>query len=549
MLNLLFISDSPKVEYIKNALQPVLKVIIDVVTDFDHGLKDVFEKRPATVCIQDQIGGVTGESVARHIQMLLGNSAPTFILLHTGNGKARLIKGLYEYLVDLSQSDETVAEDITNTLKSLLGDQWHKIYIPPKLTPALVRSSVAVPEESRVDADRLVDDFLSDLETAGFSTVDDPTAVVADTSFDSMADISMEAPGRPNTLSDAAGSVHELRTKVQSTNDEMADLLPGRGETGTPVEPPVGARAVATESGVTVGSEPKPAPVVASPPPAAEIMEPTGKTVRAAPPEKPVVPTLTPKEAQPVVPVNRPLSPRPALAHQEPQTLAPPTPSEFRINHTAPSHEDEIPEDLLLAFEENYRPEPFYMRRAVIIPLVSIALIAGGWYFITQKPQLISSLTQQFTPTPVIKPLPKVEPPKIPLTVPVTVQPPPAPQPVAPTPSLALPVFIPANGHDPSYALKNPGWDRFVGTDAEFRVFKTAGRLQAVQVLAMNEVPVSPTMMATVLKEFAGSSEYQITSRSKKAGVRVEKGSIQNKYEIMVYRKKGAVKAFVVSAN
>jgi len=80
MLNLLFISDSPKVEYIKSVLQPVLKVIIDVVADFDHGLKDVFEKRPGTVCIQDQIGGVTGESVARHIQMLLSTSSLTSIM-------------------------------------------------------------------------------------------------------------------------------------------------------------------------------------------------------------------------------------------------------------------------------------------------------------------------------------------------------------------------------------------------------------------------------------------------------------------------------------
>ena len=84
MLNLLFISDSPKVELIRKELQAVLKVMIDVVTDFDRGMKDVFEKRPATICIQDNIGNVSGESVARHVQMLLGSGAPTFILLHSG---------------------------------------------------------------------------------------------------------------------------------------------------------------------------------------------------------------------------------------------------------------------------------------------------------------------------------------------------------------------------------------------------------------------------------------------------------------------------------
>ncbi|MDD2855515.1 MAG: hypothetical protein PHU01_08295 [Desulfuromonadaceae bacterium] len=106
MLNLLLISDSSKIENIKTILQPGLKVIIDVVADFDQGLKNVFEKRPATVCIQDQIGGVTGESVARHIQMLLDNSAPTFILLHTGSGSAKMVKGLYAHFIDLSKSNE-----------------------------------------------------------------------------------------------------------------------------------------------------------------------------------------------------------------------------------------------------------------------------------------------------------------------------------------------------------------------------------------------------------------------------------------------------------
>ncbi len=80
MINLLFISNSPRAELLRVHFQQILKIRIDVVEDFDHGLKDVFEKRPVTVCIQDQIAGVTGESVARHIQLLLGNGAPSFVL-------------------------------------------------------------------------------------------------------------------------------------------------------------------------------------------------------------------------------------------------------------------------------------------------------------------------------------------------------------------------------------------------------------------------------------------------------------------------------------
>ena len=332
MLNLLFISDSPKIEFIKSALQPFLKVIIDVVTDFDHGLKDVFEKRPATVCIQDQIGGVTGESVARHIQMLLGNSAPTFILLHSGNGKARAIKGLYEHLVDLSQPSDTLAEDIKITLKSLLGDQWEKIYIPPKLSPASIRSSVAVPEESRVDADKLVDDFLSDLETSGFSVADDvsPFAAAAPDSI-SMTPSDQKSPVVPPHSEKV--SVAALPGTIQTASEELAELLPIEGK-----------------SAVSKSKKPD-------------------KKSAASPAE-------TKQYVAPPAPVTPPAA-------------------EFRISHNLPPDNEPLPEDLLLAFEENYRSDSPLLRRFVIFAAVCIVCAAAGWYLFSQKPQLVTLLKQQ----------------------------------------------------------------------------------------------------------------------------------------------------------
>jgi len=137
VLNLLFISDSPKIELIRKELQAVLKVMIDVVTDFDRGMKDVFEKRPATICIQDNIGNVSGESVARHVQMLLGSGAPTFILLHSGNSKVKVINGVFDHLVDLSLPNDAIIEIILAILKPLLGNQWERVFIPPMPKPNL----------------------------------------------------------------------------------------------------------------------------------------------------------------------------------------------------------------------------------------------------------------------------------------------------------------------------------------------------------------------------------------------------------------------------
>ncbi|MBV5338591.1 MAG: hypothetical protein J0665_03390 [Deltaproteobacteria bacterium] len=411
MLNLLFISDNPKAEYIKSSLQPLLKVIIDVVADFDHGLKEVFEKRPTTVCIQDQIGGVTGESVARHIQMLLGNSAPTFILLHNGDGKAKAVKGVYEHLIDLSQPNEAVIESIKNTLKLLLGDQWERIYISTGRTSASVSLPLAASEGSREDI---------------------------------------------------IGTVNSDR--AQATNEDLAELL------------------------------------------------------------------LVERDRKETKSISAPVTAPPTLPA-----------AEFRINQNIHLDEEQIPEDLLLGFEENYRSESLLFRRTFVIALVCAFCAVGGWYLVKQKPQLISSLKQQFVspseprraavPTPAAAPIQK----------PV---PSPVPQPLKNPP---LPAFIPKEGHDSSFALKNPGWERYVGKRNEFRVFSISGHIQALQVLAVKDASISESWLKSVLQEFAGSRKYQIISRSTKAGVRVESGRIGNTGEIMIYRKNGEVKAFVVS--
>lgn len=447
MLNLLFISDNPKAERIERALQPFLKVIIDVVADFDHGMKEVFEKRPTVVCIQDQIGDVTGESVARHIQMLLGNSAPTFILLHNGDGKARAIKGVYEHLIDLSQPNEAVTEHIKKTLKLLLGAQWERIYISPQLTPAAASLSVAAPEGSRENA---------------FGTVE--------------------------------------TDRAQALNDDLTELLLMERDRTERDKISAALPAASGDGGGSVSID-------------------SPKATTTTPPGKKDTKSIS-------APVTAP---------------QPPPAAGFRINQNTHLDEEQIPEDLLLGFEESYRSESLFFRRSVVIALVCAFCSAGGWYLVKQKPQLISSLKERLVqpseprqapvatpaPTPVQKP--------VPLTVPHPLKIPP------------LPSFIPKDGHDSSYAVKNPGWERYVDKRNEFRVFSVSGHIKALQVLAVKEASISDPWLKSVLQEIAGSHEYRITSRSTKAGVRVESGTINNKGEVMIYRKNGAVKAFVVS--
>lgn len=528
MLNLLFISDSPKIEYIKKVLQPVLKVIIDVVPDFDHGLKDVFEKRPATVCIQDQIAGVTGESVARHIQMLLGTGAPQFILIHEGSGKAKQIKGLFEYIVDISQPEAKLAEEIQGTLKALIGDQWDKIFISPK-QPVSASPAAALSVESRKEADKLIDDFLSDLETSGFSAVADETPVpllesepvqpepsIMQTTADELAEMLLEQAD------------HVRQTEIAA--EKQLSAAAGRGRKSEEALKPKSS-AETTSSPVTSGISSKPARARSISP----------KQKQAAAPEAGKVAEL-PGSAGDVTETARMVSA--TVSHAPPVA-----PEEFRINHGKPLADEQIPDDLLLAFEENYRSESNARRRIITVAVVALLFVAlGGWYLVKQKPDLLASFGK--VPTPAVKPVTQpVSPvsPAAPGTQPVPAGQKPA-QILSEKPSMPpFPTFIPREGHDKSFAATKPGWERYIGEQVEFRVFGAGGKPKALQILAAKGKAVPDSLIKTVLTELAGNADYQISSRENKAGFLLLRGSVAKKADVLFYKKGSTVRAFVVS--
>lgn len=500
MLNLLFISDSPETETIKSELQPFLKVIIDVVTDFDSGLRDVFEKRPTVVCIQDQIGGVTGESVARHIQMLLGSGAPTFILLHAGQNKAKAVKGLYEHVINLGRPGNVLAEEVKNTLKLVIGDKWEKIYIPPKLAPVSTKVSTLPPAESRKNADKPVDDFLSDFRVSGRAVTDDQPEAK------SISDEAMVKPPTDSMFNPENGLGSTEADRAKAINDDLAELLLLESDKAWRDE-----RSAAVSAGVAAKQE-----AVST-----EIPKPETAAV------KPQSVDGAKSQAAPVV---------------RQQSALTPAASEFRISRNTIQEDDHIPEDMLLEFEQSYRPAASAgLRRGVVIAVSCVICVASVWYLVKQKPQLVNSLKQRFMPASVAEPVPLPAPVAVAVAVPV--------QKPVPPPAPPLPAFIPKNGYDASFAVKNPGWQRYVGTLNEFRVFKTAAHIQAVQVLALKDAPVSESLLRSVLQELTGSAEYKISSRNTKAGVQIENGTVQNKGEIIIYRKNRVIKAFVVSVN
>lgn len=528
MLNLLFISNNPKAQYIKSVLQPVLKVIIDVVPDFDHGLKDVFEKRPATVCIQEQIAGVTGESVARHIQMLLGTGSPRFILMHEGSSKAKLIKGLFEHVIDLNQPDASLAINFQNTLESLLGEQWGKIYNPPILPETPVLSAVYVPEKSQVDADKLVDDFLSDLDSGNSS----PAAPTAE----------------PDTLD------QDLSVSVLNSSDEIAEMLLAQSAQAkindAIFDKTAGASA---KPGAESVVERQPSHAANDSDPFATLPESndhssipflkkslSGSQQNSA---KPKTAIDASSETKPPAQVLAAVSKTPQAAVEVAPSFASAAASDFKIKNKKDSPEELIPEELLIAFEENYRTESAHMKRNVIIlSALLITVTVGGWYVLKQKPQILASMKQRLLPAKALV----ADQPTAASPSKKSVQTSSPANPVAPS---TLPKFIPQHGHDKTYATKNPGWERYVANNMEFRVFKAGGAIKAVQVLSIKGNVLTEQFLKSVLAELAGSAEYKVESRKIKSGLTELRGVVDRKADIIIYKNKETVRAFVVSLN
>lgn len=453
MINLLFISNSPRAELLRVHFQQILKIRIDVVEDFDHGLKDVFEKRPVTVCIQDQIAGVTGESVARHIQLLLGNGAPSFVLMHEGNAKARLLPGLFDHLVDLNAPFDVVCENLRKALQSLLGEQWDMVYSAPAEPEPIQPEPVADPDL----ADQLVEDFIA--ETSIFNprnALPLPTLEPDSTSFSDIL-IERHLPGGPPAEPDAA-------------------------RTEQPVPPE------------------KPAPV-----------------------EPPVL------EHKPLV---EPAQQRSVRQIQQ----VPPAPPEQRDLPVEPDDESLPVEELLQAFEEDYRSRKRLVRR--VCGAVVFVLLAGLLLFWVKqrgrtpkapltagKQQLPSAQPQQQVVQPAVSS---------------------AGRPASQQPG-ALPSFIPVKGRDAVYSSKKPGWSRYQSEQRDYRLFYADGRLKALQVLVIGDGAIAPAELKQILRELAGNDQFHIDRKEQKAGVWLERATLSSQGDLLIYRSKadGPIKAFV----
>lgn len=124
MNTILFISDDFRTGELLASLRSHCKGRVKLAPDFDQGLKDVFDNRPAGVFIQSEISGISGETVARHIKTLLRTEAPRIILVHTAPLKPQGGKKWFDDSLDFNQPAHELARALKECVLAISPDLW-----------------------------------------------------------------------------------------------------------------------------------------------------------------------------------------------------------------------------------------------------------------------------------------------------------------------------------------------------------------------------------------------------------------------------------------
>jgi flagellar FliL protein len=519
MVNLLFITSNSKINGIIEALQPFFKVKIDLVADFDFGLKDVFEKRPATVFIQDQIAGVTGESVARHIQMLLGSGSPSFIFMHDGSTKAKPINGLFEHLIDLSQPNPKIVTAIIETLKVHFGPQWEKVFVPSRteITP-IPDSAVLFPN-------------ISELQEKSSNN--------SSSNLNPFKSTTSEHSVEPSIIEQSVNSAFESFDVVSSPQEQLAEML------AASEDKPAFARAGKDIVDVLLSTEPHSCVDVEKTPlrenrSANVVMRNEERVKSTAPIETsaPKIGTVTSKGSD--AKLGKSSIPRIQTVDEQ-ESLQKQEPADFIIvGERTPGQV--APEDLLRVFEGCSRSGSTVGIKTVLYVVLFFILVAAAyWYFGKNFHTLniFSKKPVKASVTPTVPNSPETLP--VPLKQDII--------PAKPSDLNVLPTFVPKSGLDSAYSVQKPGWERYVDSSMDCRLYRNAGKIKAVQVLGVHDSSLKESLMKSILIELTGFADFRVKTRNVKNGFNVEQAVIAQDVDLLVYRKNREIKAFVVSLN
>jgi hypothetical protein len=147
---LLFISDNPKVEQIRDLLQPILKLEIGVTADVERAKEDILDHPPSVICIQEQIARTTAEEIVRQIRTIPESGTPLLVLLREENNTAVPPELLFNYVIDLNLPVEQLVKSILRAvLQPAFKYRWSDINISHEQDrPAIFHKEETEPDVS-----------------------------------------------------------------------------------------------------------------------------------------------------------------------------------------------------------------------------------------------------------------------------------------------------------------------------------------------------------------------------------------------------------------
>ncbi|UFS71888.1 hypothetical protein LPW11_06755 [Geomonas sp. RF6] len=117
------------------------------------------------------------------------------------------------------------------------------------------------------------------------------------------------------------------------------------------------------------------------------------------------------------------------------------------------------------------------------------------------------------------------------------VVPEPRPKPSASGKGLAdLPPFVVDAEQDTEYGKTHPGWERYLTSRLEYKIFREGTLIKAVQIMAARDETVPGELFNWAKKEFAAAGPHKLLSKEQKGNYQVEKLQAEGA-GLTVYRK------------
>lgn len=531
-MRVLLITDTERLQLILAALETKGLLELRTAATLTQADLEISASAPDFTFVQSRISGFSSAIMLRHLKKVLPPKAKIILMAGDADDAAQARQGAIPFL-DLSADDEALEEAIRQVLENKspaapkkratgqaisAGKGAETKAKKPAALPAPVFEGVEGKQKSarKPVANEPIQPASSPLPPANLSSpvIDVPVAQ------------------EPAAASPPAQAFEELVFPKLSTG-ELAALPAPEGDMPAAEEPP--AHSSGQEQGLAVTEAQKRSIKSFE----AVLGRASGKGISAT----------EPMDVEDRVDVG------PQSSEAEPA-------EEFGIASVAPEQEQENGRS---ASDNYFYGEPLAdaIRRAEkknhprwIIPVaVALVLIALALYLAIGKkkaapaPLATSQSVTQLEQLPAEGAFPAITTPSPSLTTPAPTTAPaqvPAPgavaEPIAKQGLKALPPFLSGTKPDPGYGKTHPGWQRYIGKQAEYKVFQEAGIYRAIQVIALGGKPLSDQLFSRVLLEFGGIDSYQVQSSDKKGSYLQEEGVAKGGVAVTIYRNKSDLK-------